>query len=107
MTQINDVVYRIKRGPKTKMKIVHLDRLMKYDSDTIDVSGRLELRRGQCYEINPYAGPVRRLWVFYITCAAMMGDSSSVTAVRRRSLKKRLEAEVAMGIRERPRSRNI
>ena len=35
VTRINDLVYRIRQGPKTKMKIVHLSRLMKYDSDTI------------------------------------------------------------------------
>ena len=38
--RINDVVYRIRRGPKTKMKIVHLDRLMKNNSDIFDVSDR-------------------------------------------------------------------
>ena len=61
VTRINDVVDRIRRGSKTKMKIVHLDCLMEYNRDTVDVS---ELRRGQCYEINPYAAPVRRLCVF-------------------------------------------
>ena len=40
VTRINDVVYRIRRRPKTKMKIVHLDRLMKYNNDTVDVSDR-------------------------------------------------------------------
>ena len=38
--RINDVVYRIQRGPKRKMKIVHLGCLMKYNSDTVDVSDR-------------------------------------------------------------------
>mgnify|MGYP005985939073 CR=1 FL=1 len=36
----------------------------------------------------------------FLVCAAMMGDSSSVTAAGRRSLKKILEAEVAMGVPE-------
>ena len=40
VTRINDVVYRIRRGLKRKTKIVHLGHLMKYDSDTIDVSDR-------------------------------------------------------------------
>ncbi|KAJ3640096.1 hypothetical protein Zmor_003412 [Zophobas morio] len=42
-----------------------------------------------CYEINPYAAPVRRLWVIeaFLVCAAMMGDSSLVTAAGRRSYK--------------------
>ena len=30
----------------------------------IDNWGRSELRRGQCYDISPYAAPVRRLCVF-------------------------------------------
>ena len=63
--RINDVVYRIRPGPKTKMKIVNSVRLMKYThSETVDVSGRSKIRRRQYYEINPYAAPVRRLWVF-------------------------------------------
>mgnify|MGYP005985006739 FL=1 len=33
-----NVVYRIRRG--RKMKIVHLDRLMKYNNDTVDGSDR-------------------------------------------------------------------
>ncbi|KAJ3651597.1 hypothetical protein Zmor_017626 [Zophobas morio] len=33
----------------------------------------------------------------FLVCAAMMDDSSSVTAAGRRLLKKSLEAEVAMG----------
>ncbi|KAJ3666818.1 hypothetical protein Zmor_002249 [Zophobas morio] len=37
----------------------------------------------------------------------MIGDSSSVTAAGRRSLKKNLEAEVAMGIPEKPRFQNM
>ena len=37
VTRIKDVVYRIRRRPKTKMKIVHLDRHVKYNSDTVDV----------------------------------------------------------------------
>ena len=40
----------------------------------------------------------------FLVCTAMMGDSSSVTAARRRSLKKSLEAEIAMGTPEKPRS---
>ncbi|KAH1011077.1 hypothetical protein HUJ04_000516 [Dendroctonus ponderosae] len=28
--KINDVVYRIQRTPRAKMKVVHLDRLTKY-----------------------------------------------------------------------------
>ena len=40
VTRINDVVYRIRRGPKRKMKIVHLGRLMKYNSSAVDVSDR-------------------------------------------------------------------
>ena len=40
VTKINDVVYRIRQGPKINVNIVHLGRLMKYDSDTIDVSDR-------------------------------------------------------------------
>ncbi|KAJ3654930.1 hypothetical protein Zmor_014081 [Zophobas morio] len=40
-------------------------------------------------------------------CTAMMGDSSSVTVVGQRSLKKGLEAELTMGIPEIPRLRNI
>ena len=35
--------------------------------------------------------------VGFLVCAAMMGDSSSVTTAGRRSLKKTLEAEDAMG----------
>ena len=35
VTRINDVVYRIRRGPKRKMKIVHLGHLMKYNNDTM------------------------------------------------------------------------
>ena len=33
-----------------------------------------------CYEMNPYATPVRRLWAVesLLVCTAMMGDSSSV-----------------------------
>ena len=42
-----------------------------------------------------------------LVCTAMMGDSSSVTAAGRHSLKKSLEAEVAMGTLEKPRSRSI
>ncbi|KAJ3655230.1 hypothetical protein Zmor_014366 [Zophobas morio] len=38
VTRINDVVYRIRQGPKRKMKTVHLDRLMKYNSSAVDVS---------------------------------------------------------------------
>ncbi|KAJ3665789.1 hypothetical protein Zmor_001263 [Zophobas morio] len=33
----NDVVHKIRQGPKTKMKTVQLGRLMNYDSDTIDI----------------------------------------------------------------------
>ncbi|KAJ3643464.1 hypothetical protein Zmor_026174 [Zophobas morio] len=54
--------------------------------------------------------PIRRPGttpVGFLVCAAMMADSSSVTAAGRRSLKKSLEAEVAMGIPERPRSGNF
>ena len=40
VTRINDVVYRIRQGPKTKTKIVHLGRLMKYSSSAVDVSDR-------------------------------------------------------------------
>ena len=40
VVSINDVVYRIRRGPKRKMKIVHLGHFMKYDSDTVGVSDR-------------------------------------------------------------------
>ena len=40
----------------------------------------------------------------FLLCAAIMGDSSSVTAAGRRSLKKSLEAEVAMGALDKPRS---
>ena len=40
VTRINGVVYSIRPGPKTKMKIVHLDHLMKYNSDAVDVSDR-------------------------------------------------------------------
>ena len=40
VTRINDVVYRIRRGSKMKMKMVHLDHLMKYKRDTVDVSDR-------------------------------------------------------------------
>ena len=43
----------------------------------------------------------------FLVCAAMMDHSSWVTATERRSLKKSLEAELAMGIPERPRSRNF
>ncbi|KAJ3646624.1 hypothetical protein Zmor_024203 [Zophobas morio] len=39
-------VYRIRRKPKTKMKIVHLDRLMKHNSDTIDVSDADDQKQG-------------------------------------------------------------
>ena len=67
--------------------------------------GRSELRRGQCYERNPYAAPVRRLWV--LICTTMMSDSSSVMAAGRRSLNKNLEAAVAMGIPEKARLWNI
>ncbi|KAJ3651534.1 hypothetical protein Zmor_017568 [Zophobas morio] len=35
MARTNDVVYRIRRGPKTKMKIIHLDRLMNKGLTTI------------------------------------------------------------------------
>ena len=45
--------------------------------------------------------------VLILVCAAMMDDSSSVTAAGRRSLKKSLEAKVAMGIPEKGRSQNI
>mgnify|MGYP005985345123 CR=1 FL=1 len=39
VTRINDVVYRIRRGPKRKMKIVYLGRLMTYNSSSaVDVS---------------------------------------------------------------------
>lgn len=34
--RINDVVYRIQRSPKAKMKVVHLDRLMIYHGDNSD-----------------------------------------------------------------------
>ncbi len=30
--QINDLVYRIRRSPRTKLKVVHLDRLQPYIS---------------------------------------------------------------------------
>ncbi|KAJ3649656.1 hypothetical protein Zmor_021383 [Zophobas morio] len=40
VTRINDVVYRIRREPKRKMKIVHLSRLMKHNSSAVDVSDR-------------------------------------------------------------------
>ncbi|KAJ3645677.1 hypothetical protein Zmor_023318 [Zophobas morio] len=33
-------LYRIRRGPKKKMKIVQLDRIMEYNRDTVDVSDR-------------------------------------------------------------------
>ena len=36
----------------------------------------------------------------FLVCAAMIGDSLSVTADVRRSLKKSLEADVAMGVLE-------
>ena len=38
ITRINDVVYRIQRSAKSKMKVVHLDRLMKYHG-TNEVDG--------------------------------------------------------------------
>ncbi|KAJ3654363.1 hypothetical protein Zmor_013555 [Zophobas morio] len=40
VTRINDILYRTRQGPKTKLKIVYLGRLMKYSSDTVDVSDR-------------------------------------------------------------------
>ncbi|KAJ3662865.1 hypothetical protein Zmor_007185 [Zophobas morio] len=43
-----------------------------------------------CYERKPYAVLIRPLWV--LVCTALMGDSSSVTATGRRSLKKSLGA---------------
>ncbi|KAJ3646407.1 hypothetical protein Zmor_023996 [Zophobas morio] len=41
-----------------------------------------------CYEINPYATPVRRLWAVesFLVCVVMMGKSSSVTVAERRSI---------------------
>ena len=45
VARINDVVYRIRRGPKKKTKIVHLGRLMKYNSDTVDVSDGCSLEK--------------------------------------------------------------
>ena len=75
---------------------------------TLDISEKPDVWKlvgKYCYERNPYAAPVRRLWV--LVCTALMGDLSSMTAAGWRSLKKSLEAEVAMGIPERPRSRNI
>ena len=82
VARINDVVYRIRRGPKTKMKIVHLDRPMKYNSDTVGVSDR--------------DAPV---WV--LVCDDVIVCDGG------RALKKSLEAEVAMGIPERPRLWNF
>ena len=38
----------------------------------------------------------------FLVCTAMMGDSSSMTAAGRGSLEKSLEAEVAIGIPEKP-----
>ncbi|KAJ3666755.1 hypothetical protein Zmor_002186 [Zophobas morio] len=40
----------------------------------------------------------------FLVCASMMGGSSSVTSAGRRSLKKSLEAEVAMGAPDKSRS---
>ena len=40
VTRINDAVYRVRRGPKRNRKLVHLGRLMKYDSSGVDVSDR-------------------------------------------------------------------
>mgnify|MGYP005985344927 FL=1 len=77
VSRINDVVYRIQRELKTKMKTVHLDLLIMYNSDIVDVSDRDD------------------------------DDSSSMMAAGWRSLKKILEAELAMGIPERPRSQRI
>ncbi|KAJ3663045.1 hypothetical protein Zmor_007354 [Zophobas morio] len=54
--------------------------------------------------------PVRRRGTTpmgFLVCAAMIGDSSSVTATAWRSLKKSLEAEVAMSNPEKPRLRNL
>ena len=49
ITRINDVVYRIQRSKKSKMKIVHLDRLAKYIGDIeLPDRGRSGLRREQC-----------------------------------------------------------
>ena len=50
-----------------------------------------------CYERNPYATPAQRLSAFQQVCTIVTGYSAE-----RRS--KSLEAEVAIGIRERPRS---
>ena len=43
----------------------------------------------------------------FLQCTVMMGNSSSGTAAGPGSLKKNLEAEVPMGIPERPRLRNF
>lgn len=40
--QINDVVYRIQQSPRTKMKVVHIDRLTRYNSGIIHESVRDE-----------------------------------------------------------------
>ena len=40
VTRINDVVYKFRRGPKRKMKIVHFGRFIKYNSNTVVVSDR-------------------------------------------------------------------
>jgi hypothetical protein len=36
VTQINDVVYRIQRNPKSRMMVVHLDRLASYQGAAQD-----------------------------------------------------------------------
>ena len=37
--KINDVVYRIQRSPRAKMKVVHLNRLAHFNEEAIDPSG--------------------------------------------------------------------